>query len=105
MNAVGEGVVRAALKTVGPQVRDVVRIELAPPSPIALAANATQQLQATAYDPAGGAIGGKHFLWQSSNSAVAVVNMAGMVTAKAAGTATIAVTAEYAFAEATVIVS
>jgi len=94
MNAFGEGVVRAALKAAGPEVCDTVRIEITPASPIPLAANATQQLHANAYDPAGGAIAGKSFVWNSSDAAVATVDPSGMVTAKAAGRATITATTD-----------
>lgn len=105
MNAVGEGVVRGALDIVGPDVRDTVTITIAPPSPIALAKNATQSLQATAFDSAGVMIDGKSVTWRSSDAAVAVVDTAGRVTAKAAGTADITATADGVTAAATVTVS
>jgi hypothetical protein len=105
MNAVGEGVVRGALDIVGPDVRDAVTIEIAPPSPIALALNATQSLQAEAFDSAGVVIDGKSFAWRSSDAAVAVVDTAGRVTAKTAGTADITATADGVTAATTVKVS
>src|SRR6266545_4303460 len=102
MNSVGEGVVRAALKAVGPEVRDTVRIALTPASPIALTVKARQQLQASAYDPSGAVIDGTIFVWQSSNPGFAEVDANGLVTGKAIGTADITATAAGKSAQATV---
>lgn len=58
-----------------------------------VAVGQTTQATATAYDANGQPIGGTAFQWASSNTAVATVSGAGLVTAATAGTANITATA------------
>src|SRR5258708_25012598 len=59
-----------------------------------VAAGATQQLTATLKDSSGTTLTGRAITWASSAPAVATVNGSGLVTAVAAGTATITATSE-----------
>jgi uncharacterized protein YjdB/alpha-tubulin suppressor-like RCC1 family protein len=65
----------------------------------------TTQLTATARDSAGGALAGRVVTWSTSNAAVTVVTANGVVTALAAGSATITATVEGLSASATIAVS
>jgi uncharacterized protein YjdB len=64
------------------------------PASASVAVGATQQLTATARDAAGTTISGKTFTWASSNTAVATVSSAGLVTGRAGGSATITATVD-----------
>jgi trimeric autotransporter adhesin len=59
------------------------------PSTVALLVTQTQQLTGTVTDAGGNTIPGQTVTWASSNTGVATVNSAGLVTAAAPGTATI----------------
>ena len=64
------------------------------PSPSTLLVGSTAQLTATTKDSAGNVLTGRAVTWASSNTAVATVSAAGLVTAVAVGSATITATAE-----------
>ena len=89
VTAAAEGVTGTAQVTVSP----VTTIEVSPAT-ANLAVGATQQFTATAKDPAENEISGVAFTWSSSNETVGTVNETGFFTALAAGTATVAATAE-----------
>src|SRR3989441_13066458 len=63
------------------------------PSPGTLLVGSTAQLTATTKDSAGNVLTGRAVTWASSNTAVATVSAAGLVTAVAGGSATITATA------------
>ena len=105
MNAVGDGVVRAALRTVGLLLRDTAWIVVTPASPSALAVKETKLLEAKAFDSASVVIEGKRFAWKSGNPAVAEVDPTGLVTAKTTGTADVSATADGVTGTVTVSVS
>jgi len=73
-------------------VRTIVAAVLVSPNPVSLNVDQSVQLTATAYSPSGAVITGQTFTWSSSNSAVAVVNSTGRVTAVGAGSATVSAT-------------
>ncbi len=75
----------------GPSPTAVVSVGLAP-STVTLAVGRTQQLAATPSNYAGAPITGKSAVWSSSSTAVATVSPSGLLTAVAAGTATISAT-------------
>src|SRR5207302_2776301 len=54
----------------------------------------TAQLTATPQDASGNPLSGRVVTWASSNTAIATVNASGLVSAVAAGTATITATSE-----------
>ena len=69
-----------------------------------LFAGETVQLAATPKDASGAALSGRTIAWTSSSNAAATVNASGLVTAVAAGTATITATCEGVSANATITV-
>jgi Big-like domain-containing protein/parallel beta helix pectate lyase-like protein len=71
----------------------VASVSASPPS-ATLSVGATQQLSAVTKDSAGGTLTGRVVTWSSSNPAVATVSASGLVTAIAAGSATITATSE-----------
>jgi uncharacterized protein YjdB len=64
------------------------------PTSSSIAVGGTQQLSAVTKDAAGNTLTGRVVTWASSNTAVATVNGSGLVTGRAAGTATITATSE-----------
>src|SRR5438094_674166 len=64
------------------------------PATASLTVGQTVQLTATPKDSAGSALTGRTVTWASSNTAVAAVSPSGLVTSKAAGSATITATSE-----------
>src|SRR5713101_1698277 len=64
------------------------------PSPDTLLLGSVVQLKATTKDSAGNVLTGRVVTWASNNTAVATVNSTGLVTAVAAGQATITATSE-----------
>src|SRR6266513_1168724 len=64
------------------------------PATVSLLVGVTAQLSATTKDSAGNVLTGRTVTWASSNTAVATVSGAGLVTGKAAGSATITATSE-----------
>lgn len=75
------------------------------PTPVSLAVNETSQLLATPKDVNGTALAGKTVSWASSNSSIATVTGTGLVTAKAAGSATITATVEGVSGSASITVT
>jgi hypothetical protein len=69
---------------------EVSSVEVTPGSVTLTSIGATQQFTATARDASNNGISGQTFAWTSSDSGVARVNSAGLATAVANGTATIA---------------
>jgi uncharacterized protein YjdB len=65
----------------------------------------TQQLTATSADAAGATLAGRVVTWSSAANAIASVSAAGLVTAVAAGTATITATSEGKSATSEIVVS
>jgi len=65
-----------------------VLVTISNPSDEPLSVGASRQLSATAYDSNGGVVSA-HFIWESSNAAIASVSVNGLVTGVAKGTATI----------------
>lgn len=65
----------------------------------------TQQLTATPRNASGTAITGKTATWSSSNTAIATVNSSGLVTAQAAGQATITATVDGIAGTSTAVVT
>jgi uncharacterized protein YjdB len=86
VSAVTNGKTGSAAVTVTPEVAATVSVT---PGPITLRRTNTRQLTATARNAQGVVITGRAFQWASSNSAVASVDQAGLVTAVAAGQAEI----------------
>jgi uncharacterized protein YjdB len=64
------------------------------PTSASITAGATQQLSAATKDAAGNTLTGRVVTWASSNTAVAMVNGAGLVTGVASGSTTITATSE-----------
>ena len=64
------------------------------PSPVTMLAGQSTQLAASARDAGGAVIGGKTFVWSSSNTAVATVASDGTVKAVGAGNTTITATTD-----------
>lgn len=101
VTGVGQGSARIAAAAEGKST-DVPANVTSPPIavieiaalPTPLFAGQTVQLTATAKDAAGRVLTGKTFVWSTSNSAVAQVSSAGLVTAVTAGNATIGAAAE-----------
>ncbi|PYP18109.1 MAG: hypothetical protein DMD52_02690 [Gemmatimonadetes bacterium] len=71
----------------------VAAVIVSPPSP-SVQAGFTVQLTATPEDANGAPLSGRTVTWSSDNTAVATVNGSGLVTAVAAGSATITATSE-----------
>jgi len=73
--------------------RDVASVQLLPAA-MFIRVGATGVLEARTLDSQGGALTGRPIVWTTSNSQVATVDATGIVTARAAGTATITATSE-----------
>ncbi|MBW3573198.1 MAG: Ig-like domain-containing protein, partial [Gemmatimonadetes bacterium] len=76
---------------VAPVPSGVVSVQVSAPADTAVLGE-SMQLTATARDAAGNALSGRSVAWGSSSESVATVSAGGMVTAVAAGTATITAT-------------
>ena len=74
------------------------------PAAASLTVGGTVQLTATPLDSVGTALAGRAVTWASSNTTVASVSASGLVTAKAAGSATITATSEGKSGTATISV-
>lgn len=83
---------------------DVARIDVTPASSALGALNDTLVLAAVARDPVGAAVADVDFTWRSSDSTVATVSTAGVVVARANGTAQVSATAFERTGTATVTV-
>jgi Big-like domain-containing protein len=99
---------QAQLQEVGrpqPAGGGVVQDVVVGPSEATLEIGEQVQLVATAMNSSGSAISNKAFTWSSSNNAVASVSRAGLVTAHATGSVTIAATTENVTGTARIVVS
>src|SRR5436305_39541 len=74
-------------------VQSVAAVSVSPSAP-SLAAGATLQLSATTTDAANNVLTGATITWSTSDAARATVSPAGVITAVAAGQATISATSE-----------
>jgi hypothetical protein len=93
IRAVTDGKTGTATVTVQAQAPTVATVAVSPTS-ASLAVGGTRQLAATARDASGNTISGKTFSWTSSNTAVATVSASGLVTARAAGSASVRATVD-----------
>jgi uncharacterized protein YjdB len=91
ITATSEGKSGASAITV--TVVPVASVTIAPAS-VSLFVSKTAQLTVTTKDSAGNVLTGRAVTWASGNTTVATVSAAGLVTAKAAGSATITATSE-----------
>src|SRR5207245_1362321 len=82
----------------------VASVAVTPPAP-SIQVGQTVQLTATPRDASGNPLTGRVVTWSSSNSAVASVSSSGLVTGKAAGSATITATSEGKSGSAAVMVT
>ncbi len=89
ITATSEGVSGTATITVPAPTTAVVEVA---PNSKSLVVGQTQQLTATPRTASGAPLSGRPVAWTSTNTSVATVNNAGLVTAVAAGTATIRAT-------------
>jgi uncharacterized protein YjdB len=86
-------------------VRVAVASVAVAPASSALLVGGTVQLTATPQSATGAALPGRSVAWQTSNATVATVSATGLVTARAAGSATISATSEGRTGAATVTVT
>jgi len=91
ITAASEGQTATASITVSPPPVATVSVSPAAPS---IQTGATVQLSATTRDANNNVLTGRVVTWSSSNSGIASVNSSGLVTAVAAGSATITATSE-----------
>src|SRR5256714_155238 len=94
----------AAVTVVAPSPLPVASV-IVTPSSATVTVGGTQQLFATIKDVNGNPLGGRAIAWVSSNTGVASVNGAGLVTSVAAGSATITATSEGQSGTATMTVT
>jgi hypothetical protein len=80
----------------------VAYVEVEPAGEVELAAGATLQLTATAFDADGNELLGRAFTWQTEDSAIATISDGGLLTAVAPGTAGVRVICESQRADLTV---
>jgi uncharacterized protein YjdB len=88
-----------------PPASDSVASVTVSPSATSIAAGSTAQLAATPQDVSGTALTGHAVTWTSSNNAVATVSDSGLVTAIAAGSATVTATSDGNSGTATITVT
>ncbi len=100
----GSASARVTVGSGGSDAGTVASVKVSPEAP-SLQPGATVQLSATASDAAGKAVTGKSVAWSSSSTSVATVSATGLVTAVAAGTATIRATVDGKSASAAVTVT
>lgn len=101
ISAVGKSVVRTAVTSLASQIKDVVRITIAPVADIKVGSAATTE--AKAFDSSGAEISRRSFLWTSNAPAIVTVDLSGSVQGVSIGTAVITATADAA--SATVLVN
>src|SRR5207302_2058084 len=82
----------------------VATVDVTPPT-ASIQVNQTVQLTATPKDASGNPLAGRAVTWTSGNTSTATVNTTGLVTGKAAGSATITATSEGKNGTATVTVT
>ncbi|MFN9423458.1 Ig domain-containing protein [Gemmatimonas sp.] len=102
VSAVADGKSAAVAVTVTPEAAANVTIN---PAAITLRRTNTRQLAATARNAANLIIQGRTFRWTSSNTAIASVDQAGLVTAVGTGTAVITAETDQTVGQAQVIVT
>ena len=102
ITATSEG--KSATATITVRLVPVASVQVSPAT-AGIRVGQTLQLSATTKDSAGGTLTGRTVTWASSNANVASVNTSGLVTGKAAGSATITATSEGKSATATVTVT
>ena len=93
ITASSEGQSGSASVTVTTTTVPVASVTVSPPSP-SVPVGQTVQLTATPRDANGNALSGRTIIWLSDNTTVASVSPSGLVTANAAGSATITATSE-----------
>src|SRR5216117_4022193 len=93
VTAMSESMIGSAAVTVAPANAAVASVTVSPAT-ASVTAGQTAQLTATPQDASGTALTGRVVTWGSSNTAIATVNGSGLVTAVAAGPATITATSE-----------
>lgn len=91
ITATSEGRTGSATITVRPV--PVATVTVSPSSPTVIVTR-TVQLTATLRNASGGILTGRAVVWSSSNTSIATVTPAGLVTGRAVGTATITATSE-----------
>jgi uncharacterized protein YjdB len=105
VSATSEGVEgEATLAVVSPAPAPIASISVSV-NPSSILTGQTAQASATPLDGIGAALTGRTIAWQSSNSGIASVSQAGVVTAGSSGTATITASSEGIDGSATVSVS
>ena len=112
-HAAGAAVIRAASEqrtgevaiTVRPTVVPVAAVEITPPGPLTLQVGASQPVSAVARAANGAVLAGRAVTWTSSSEAVAGVTAAGVLEARAAGSAIVTATVEGKAAQLAVTVS
>jgi len=97
--------VGTAAITVAIAPRPIASVEVTPPTATLTQVGATVQLSATVRDDAGAVVTDRTITWSSSNTAVATVSTGGLVTAMAAGTATVSATVDTKSGNAGIVVS
>ena len=102
VSATAGGLTATAIATVSTQ--PVASVQVAP-STLSVQTGQSAALSATAFNGSGQAISGAAFSWSSSNSAVASVSALGVVSASAAGNATITASSDGQSGSAAVAVS
>jgi uncharacterized protein YjdB len=102
VSAVADGKSAAVAVTVTPEAAATVTIN---PAAITLRRTNTRQLAATARNAANLIIQGRTFRWTSSNTAIASVDQAGLVTAVGTGTVVITAETDQTLGQAQVIVT
>lgn len=112
ITAVGVGTVTVTATCEGVSAEATITVTVVPVASVSLsstiaslAVGQTQQLVATVKDASGNALIGRTVTWSSSSNAVAAVSTSGLVTAVAAGSATITASSEGKAATATIQVS
>src|SRR5216117_1925917 len=93
VTAMSESMIGSAAVTVAPANAAVASVTVSPAT-ASVTAGQTAQLTATPQDASGNPLTGRVVTWASSNTAIATVNGSGLVTAVAAGPATITATSE-----------
>ena len=94
---------RAGTSVITVQIPPVASVAVSPPTSTVLVSK-TVQLTATLRDASGAQLTGRTVSWQSSAAGIATVNASGLVTAVAAGQATITATSEGKSGTATITV-
>jgi hypothetical protein len=92
MTAVGKTVLRTAVTSLAPQIKDVVRINIEPLGDLSIGSAA--RIKVTAFDRTDCEIPRGSLTWKSSAPAIATVDMNGVVQGVTAGPAIVTATAD-----------